>query len=315
MSAEQSILTRIEATITDDAPAPPRAAPVQTNTEDDDGLSFGPDDLDAPEPPALEGEDEPVDDSIELELGGELRKFNKAELKELAEAGQTFKQTEGALKEQRAAVAVERQANAQIAQLAPHIEALRAEGRICLNVIQGLNQEVQALMESDPIAAIQKQNQLQQYQGRFNQLAQAEGQASQQIAMAQAKALEAQVAAEIPVLLQKLPKWKDAAVRERDQKFIREYMTEVGYTPQEVALATRSHYIVTLLEAAKYRAIVKKQGHKKVDGAPQMARPGSVALPGQKASIDKLNYRKAIRAAKSDAEASKIVLKRIEAGI
>ncbi len=312
MSAEQSILSRIEATI--DTPEPvSKPAPAAQN--DDELLDLdepsGPA-LDDPEPPAVEGA---VDDSVELELGGEVRRVSKAELKELAEAGQNHKQSVETLNQQRAAVERERAIAAHIQQVAPQVEAIRAEGRLLLNAMQGLNQEVQALMESDPIAAVQKQHQLSQYQARFNQLAQMEGQVSAQVAQLQAQSYHQQIAQELPKLMEKLPNWKDPAKAASDQKFIREYMHKEGYSPQEVAMATRSHYVVTLLKAAKYDALREKQASKKVEGAPQMARSGSAVLPGQRAATEKSEYNKAIKAAPTDAARAKIIEKRLMASI
>ncbi len=311
MSAEQSILSRIENTIEAPAPAPKVEAAQNDDLPDLDDPS-GPA-LDDPEPPAVEGDE--VDDSVELELGGEVRKVSKAELKELAEAGRTYKQTAESLTQQRAAVERERAIVAHMQQIAPQVESIRAEGRLLLNAMQGLNQEVQTLTESDPIAAFQKQQLLNQYQTRFNQLAQAEGQVSAQMSHAQQLLQQQQLAAELPKLIEKLPNWKDPAKAASDQKFIRTYMEKEGYSPQEVAMASRSHYVVTLLKAAKYDALREKQASKKVEGAPQMARSGSAVLPGQRAATDKLNYRKAIKSASTDADKARIIQKRLEATI
>ena len=182
---ENDMLTRVTAQL-DAAPSsePPiqqpapqaQPQPVPEAEEDYSGLL---DELDPPEGPQVEGEEAqaPVD-VIELELGGELKKLTKAELKELVEAGQTFKLTAQTLQQQRQAVEHERAITAQIAQVAPFVESLRAEGRIVAQMIQGLHQELQTLKDSDPIAAFQKREQINELQARFNQLAQQESQAS-----------------------------------------------------------------------------------------------------------------------------------------
>ena len=312
---EASMLERIGNLIEPEAPKAARPAASNDGASDeppnDDELSLADDE-------SLPGEepDEPVapapDDLYELEIAGEARKLTKAELKDLAEAGHTYKQTAETLKQEREAVQRERQITANIAQLAPQVESLRAEGRILLGVMQGLNQQVQSLMESDPIAAIQAQNQLQQYQARFNQLAQAEGQVSTQVAHLHAQASQAQLQAEIPVLLSKLPKWKDPEVRARDVKFIQEFMTAEGYSPQEIGLASKSHYVTTLLKAARYDQIVKSRASKKVTNAPQLARPGTPANAATKAATERNEYRKAVKTAPSEAQAAKVIQKRLE---
>ena len=137
-------------------------------------------------------------------LGQRTSKFTKAELKELTNDGLTYKQTAAALQQQRQAIEQERQIAQQITQLAPQVEAIRAEGRILRQLMDGLNQEVQALTESDPIAAMQKKLQLDQLYGRFQQLAQAEQQVSGAMTQMQVQALSQQIAQEVARQLQLL---------------------------------------------------------------------------------------------------------------
>ena len=307
---EVSMLERIENIIEPSTvPAPKPKADKPDDPTEEDGLTFDEEGDDA----VAEATAQTLEDAIELEISGETRKLTKAELKSALEELGPLKQTASTLQQQRQAVEYERQANHQIAQLAPHVEQLRAEGRILLGAMQGLNQQVNSLMESDPIAAMHAKHQLEQYQARFNQLGQAEAQISGQLNHLNATAMQRQIEAAIPVLLEKLPKWRDQAKRESDQKFIRDYMQDAGYTAQEVALATRPHYVVTLLEAAKYRALKAKHASKKVNDAPQLARPGTPVNAATRAATERNEYRKAVSSTKlSDSQKAKLIQKRIE---
>jgi len=152
-------------------------------------------------------------------------------------------------------------------------------------------------------------------QGRFQQLAAQEQQASGYMAQVQQAAVQKQLEAEAPLLLQKLPKWKDPAKRNSDMQFIRDYMKNEGYSAEEVGMVTRSHYAVTLLKAAKYDAITKARASKKVADAPPMARPGTVSSPGVQQAQQKSEYRKAVATANSKGnfhQAAKAVEKELE---
>jgi hypothetical protein len=229
-----------------------------------------------------------------LEIAGEQKRLTKAELKALAEEHSTYKRDAESFKAQREADETERRTAAQIVQLAPQVEAIRAEGRMLLQLMQGLDQEAKTLAESDPIAAYQKREQFNGLQQRFQWLASQEQQVSGQMQQLQAQSVRAQLAAEAPKLLEKLPQWKDSAKRDSDMKFVREYMKTEGYSEQEIGMVTRSHYVATLLKAAKYDALRAKQASKKVVSAPQMARPGAAPAPGAQAAQAKTDYRKTV---------------------
>ena len=308
MSTEESMLERVS-NLMEAAPEPVKAAEPPAPPPDPDEVEVeelaGEHDPDEQAP-------EPEFDGLELEVAGETRKLTKAELKAALEEHGTLKQTAESLKEQRLAVEVERRAAQEVVQLAPAVEAIRAEGRMLKQIMDGLYQEVQALTESDPIAAFQKQQQLTNLQGRFNQLAQQDAQVSGRLQHWQAQQMQAQIAAEGPRLLEKLPQWKNPEKRASDQTFIREYMKREGFSDEEANLVTRSHYVSTLLKAAKYDAITAARASKKVTNAPPMARSGTVATPGLTKALAKSEYRKAVGSAKSDQEKAKIIQRELE---
>lgn len=284
--------------LVEEAPAAPKLAAVPKQDQPAPPVPEGddPDDLDLGEEEEVAAPP-PTDDAIELEIAGEQKRLTKAELKALAEEHSTFKRDHDTFKAQREAVETERRTVAQVMQLAPQVEAIRAEGRMLLQMMNGLDQEAKTLAESDPIAAYQKREQFNGLQQRFQWLASQESQVSAQMQQLQAQSVRAQLAAEAPKLLEKMPQWKDSAKRDSDMKFIREYMKTEGYSDQEIGMVTRSHYVSTLLKAAKYEALRAKQASKKVVNAPQMARPGAAPAPGAQAVQAKTDYRKAVNAA------------------
>lgn len=309
MSTEDSMLERVGNLMEPAAPEPPPKEPA-TPPADPDEVEI--EELASEQDPDEPAPEEPAFDGLELEVAGETKKLTKAELKAALEEHGTLKQTAAALQEQRVALEAERVAAQQVVQLAPAVEAIRAEGRMLKQIMDGLYQEVQALTESDPIAAFQKQQQLTNLQGRFNQLAQQDAQVSGQLQNWQVQQMQAQLAAEGPRLLEKLPQWKNPDKRKSDQTFIREYMKREGFSDDEANLVTRSHYVSTLLKAAKYDAITAARASKKVTNAPVMARPGTVATPGLTKALAKSEYRKAVAGAKTDSDKAKIIQRELE---
>jgi len=310
MAEELSIQERIENLIEPPAPvvkkAPePDAAPADIADEYAELLD---------EADPLETEPEaPPADAIEVELDdGSTVALTKAELKDLHKQATEYKQSAAQIQAQRAAVETERRIANEIMQAAPQREAIRAEGRLLLQAMEGLGREVQTLTESDPIAAFQKQQQLNQLQGRFNQLAHADQQVEGHLQQLSAMQFQQQIAAELPVLLAKLPKWRDPAKANSDVQFIRAHLQAEGYPQSEINALTQSRYVITALKAAKYDAITKAKASKKMDGAPQLATPGTRPLPGQVAATERTQFKKAVRLATTDAEKARIIQRRLE---
>ena len=316
MPNETQMLERVSAVFDPPAantPAPKQPEPANepTNLLDAEEIELT-DVPDDEEPDESQPEGQPAPDLVELEIAGEVKQLTKAELKAIAEEHGTLKQSAEGLKAAREAIEQERHATHQIRSLAPAVESIRAEGRYLAQAMQGLDQEIQSLRESDPVAAFQKREQFNQLAQRFQQLGQQEGQMADQLRMLEVQQLEAAIKAEIPALFEKLPQWKNPEKRKSDQAFIREYMKREGYSEQEANLATKSHYIATLLKAAKYDQIRSTQASKKVNTAPPMARPGATSTPGLQNAVAQSEYRKAIRKAPDERTAAKLIQKELE---
>lgn len=271
------------------APAPKPQAPAP-EADDDLDLSLLGDDEEAPE----EAPAAPAPDLVEIEVDGEKIALTKAEWKAAVAESKQFKETAESLKAQRAAIETERKVAREVAQLAPVVEALRAEGRMLVQAMQGLDQEIRTLAGSDPIAAFQKREKFNELQARFNYLAQQDQQASGHLQQLQKQQAQQQVAAEAPRLLERIPAWKDPEKRSQGIKFIQDYMVDRGYSPEHVAAVTDARYVETLYDAARYRALMAKKATKRVADAPPIARPGAAAAPGAQQAQAKTEYRKTV---------------------
>jgi hypothetical protein len=153
---------------------------------------------------------------------------------------------------------------------------------------------------------------LTQLQGRFQQLVQADAQVDTQIQQWSAAQFAQRVAAEMPVLLEKIPRWKDPAKMKSDTAFMRTFLSTQGFSALEINTLADARLVSTALKAAKYDALMAKKGSRKLAGAPELAKPGTRALPGQAAATERNQFKRALATTSSDADKAKLILKRLE---
>ena len=78
------------------------------------------------------------------------------------------------------------------------------------------------------------------------------------------------------LMLQKLPQWKEASVRDKERAELIEYAKTLGYTDEEVANASDHRAIVALYNSMKFEKLNSKTPEikRKVRKAPKMAKSG-----------------------------------------
>ena len=78
------------------------------------------------------------------------------------------------------------------------------------------------------------------------------------------------------LMLQKLPQWKEASVRDKERAELIEYAKTLGYTDEEVANASDHRAIVALYNSMKFEKLNSKtpEVKRKVRKAPKMAKSG-----------------------------------------
>tara|TARA_B100001093_G_scaffold84801_1_gene76358 strand:- start:543 stop:1562 length:1020 start_codon:yes stop_codon:yes gene_type:complete len=78
------------------------------------------------------------------------------------------------------------------------------------------------------------------------------------------------------LMLQKLPQWKEASVRDKERAELIEYARTLGYTDEEVANASDHRAIVALYNSMKFEKLNSKtpEVKRKVRKAPKMAKSG-----------------------------------------
>lgn len=222
---------------------------------------------------------------FELKHNGELKKVPMSEAQRLAQMGYDYEFKMQRVNEDVTRIkGMEQALQAREAMRTQTFDAMVQVKAIENQLAPYANVDWVAETNADPIGAFQKRMQhdqlVQQWQqatGQVNTLMQHDQQASQQIDGARLE-LEGRK------LLDRIPEWKDATRRDKDQTAILETMVkDYGFAKTEIGgPLLADHRVVALLrDAMKYRQAVSNQKAKKgpLQGLPKVATPGAKPVP------------------------------------
>jgi len=249
--------------------------------EDDEEYDVEEDEIEIVE----EDEIEVVEDDVyTVKVDGEEKKVTAEELvksyqleqaaqKRMQEASQTRKQAEAEAE----ALAQQREQYAQALQM---IEAQ-------LTQVQEPTQEYwEKLYQEDPLEWTRQRD---AYRERKDQLAKVQQerirtQQEQQQQMMQAH--KQKLVEEQNRLLERIPEWRNEEVATREKQAVISYAQRLGYTEQELAVASDSRAIEALRKAYLYDELMAKrpEAQKKVKKAPKTVKAGTPASKKQIAS-------------------------------
>lgn len=197
------------------------------------------------------------------------------------------------------------------------IQAERAYHASHLNVlIQGLQtqligdqQELAQLAQTDPAAWVSKNAEVQQRYGQYQQAVQASQQLANQQTLEQQQADEDWRRAEAVALQDKLPEWKDAAVKEKESREVAEYLLGQGYAHEELSELFDHRALLVARDAAKWRAHVAAQKTLKDKQTRQPPTPIRAGAQRDTSSQQKTAYNEALaRARKSGSDDAALAL-------
>lgn len=271
--------------VNDDA-LPPGDDGAEDGAAPDGEPTDGPDDGEASDDPADDGEpnpddaddpDEPGDQPIEnavVEIDGE--KVTVAELKkgylrvqDYTRKTQQVAETRKVLESELGQIRVER---SQYEQLLP---ALQQQ----LHQLANQEPDWELLYQQDPIGAIQEERRWRAMkQQREEQLAAIEAEQTRLATLRQSeqlKQLEHHLSAERDLLLEKIPKWRDANVAAEERKKVKEYAQKLGFSAEEMDAVTDHRAVVGLYKAMKYDELVAKRAQAQPRQSVPAARPGT----------------------------------------
>ena len=129
----------------------------------------------------------------------------------------------------------------------------------------------QKLLESDPVEYLKQQHLFQQRQAAYQQ-----NLAHQNQLMAMAKAEQEQAKARTleeqrQALMTKLPEWKDESKRKAETESLKQYLTQEGYSDNDVVSITDARAVILARKAMLYDQMISKASAaaKKVQNLPQ----------------------------------------------
>lgn len=113
---------------------------------------------------------------------------------------------------------------------------------------------------------------------------------------------------------QKLPHWKNPETFSKDKERIVSYLKERGYDDAAIGSIADSRHLLIAYDAARYRELEKSRSEKlkKVTELPKVVKPGQGKTIDSKQQQEQ-DYRKSLRAAKTDNEKAKVIQQRLEA--
>jgi hypothetical protein len=228
---------------------------------------------------------EPAPADFELKHNGEMKKVPMSEAQRLAQMGYDYEFKMQRVNEDVTRIkSMEQALQAREAMRTQTFDAMVKVRAIENQLAPYANVDWVAETNADPIGAFQKRmvhDQLvQQWQaatGQVNTLMQHDGKASQQIDGARLE-LEGRK------LLDRIPEWRDATRRDKDQSAILETMNKTyGFAKEEIGgPLLADHRVVALLrDAMRYQQAVANQKAKKgpLQGLPKVATPGAKPVP------------------------------------
>ena len=234
-------------------------------------------DDEGPEVEPEEGDDEPAatDEEIEIEVDGKPHKVKRSELPNLVRGGMLeadYRKKTAEVAEQR------RQYEAYVQQIAQERQQSANQLDVFISSLQRDligSQPDPKLIDEDPQEFLRQQA---HYQSRAQQFQQAlQHRQSLQSAMSaedQRKQQET-VQAENERLVEKVPEWRDAAVRTKEVGEIAEFLTELGYSKDELNGLVDHRALLVARDAARYRQLQAAKAKKAVATPPaRTLRPG-----------------------------------------
>lgn len=238
-----------------------------------------------PEPEAKAEEQTEDDPFVTIKIDGQDVEVKLSELKNGYQRQADYTRKTMEVSEQRKAAEAEiqraRQEREQYAQGLHQTAAL-----LQAQLAEHNNTDWQALLNSDPVEYLRQQH---LYQQRQAQLQQTFTEQQKVAAIHQAEA-EGQrhtfIRQQQDLLLAKLPEWKDEAKAKAEKESIRNFLTENGWSPEEIGSVSDHRAVMMARKAMLYDRMMSKAqaAAKKVEKLPQkVEKPGG----GETASLDK----------------------------
>ena len=233
--------------------------------------------------PAGEAEQADQDDEQEqrfkVKVNGEEREVPLSELLKGYSLESDYRVKTSQIAEQaRAVQAQAAQAQAMQAHYAQQLQAYQAQ----LSQMQPAPPDPN-LIQSDPVSFLQQQQAYQSWQAQMQAVQAEQQQLAQQQQMQQLQSRQALLAQQAELLTKAIPDWTDESKAKAEKASLSEYLTQLGFSREEVGQVADHRAVVMARKAMLYDQLMNKQADatKKVANLPPKApqRPGAGVAP------------------------------------
>lgn len=279
-----------------------------------------------PEPVQEEVSDEPTVEDIqeeqapppspelEITFNGENIRLDSEKAKTYAQLGKLYetKQQEFETKFSQAAEFA-KQVQAQ-ASLQPELLDAVSEARMYQKALDQFREtDWMSLAATDPNKYLQEQARYQSIKAGAD-AASSKAKELQEKSQFQAQQLSQQfIQHEFEKATKAVPRWKNLDAYKQDAQTIRSYLTERGFSEQEINGFSDHRALVIAYEAAKYRQLqkAKTENLKKVQELPKVAKPGIVKSQGEVKQVREQEWRAAVDKAPTDSAKAALIQQKL----
>lgn len=207
--------------------------------------------------------------------------------------------------------AFEQEAQIQRQQFEQGLDQLKQSLTLANQMLQGEYAQINwdELEKSEPLEYLKLRTKFEDRQKQLLQLYQLLQQEEQKRQETQTQAFKSMIEDESKKLLNSIPEWKDAKVRQRDKDAIREYLKSNNYSDEEIGQVYDHRLVLIVRDAMRYRDLQNKKTTitKKVNEAPKLAKPGS---PKSQSDTERAAYQDQLKILKKTGKIPKGLLER-----
>jgi len=175
--------------------------------------------------------------------------------------------------------AFEQDAQTKRQQYEQGLDQLNQSLTIASQMLQGEYSQINwgELEKSEPLEYLKLRTKFEDRQKQLLQSYQLLQQEEQKRQDTQSQAFTSMIADEGKKLLNSIPEWKDAKVKQRDKDAAKEYLKSRNYSDEEIGKLYDHRLVLIVRDAMRYRDLQDKKTAitKKVTDAPKLAKPGS----------------------------------------
>lgn len=231
------------------------------------------------------GDDDPEE---EWEAGGKQFKVKKSELRAGYMKDADYRQKTAEVAEQRRAVE----------QAAQQIQQERQNAASQLDVFLGaLHKELlgsqpdTALLDTDPTEYLRQQAAYNHRAGQYQAALQQRQALQGRITEDQQRQRQEYMRTESAKLLESLPAWRDEKVRSTETAQVAKYLSDLGYSAQELNELVDHRALLVARDAALYRAMQSAKDKKAQPAPPRPVRPGAAGNANPNARLQRAGDR------------------------